>query len=65
MGNDTKKLVKELKRQGFEVTMTKGSHYEVRLNGRRVATLAGTPSDKRGWLNAIAALRRAGFIWPH
>lgn len=65
MGSDFKKLVKALKAQGYEVEPTKGGHYGVSKNGRRVATLAGTPSDRRGWLNALAQLRRSGFHWPH
>lgn len=64
MKKDAKKLVKALEEQGFEVEMTKNSHYTVRgPDGRRVATLDGTPSDPRGWLNTIARLRRAGFEW--
>jgi hypothetical protein len=30
-------------------------------DGRRCATAAGTPSDKRAWLNLLAELKRAGF----
>lgn len=65
MGNDTKKLLRELKRQGFVVEQAKNNHYVIRKNGVRVATLASTPSDWRGWLNSIADLRRAGFRWTH
>lgn len=65
MGSDLKKLIKALEAQGFTVEPTKGGHYTVRKDGRRVATLAGTPSDRRSWLNSLAQLRRAGFHWPH
>lgn len=27
-------------------------------------TLPSTPSDHRAWRNAIAQLRRSGFLWP-
>jgi hypothetical protein len=60
---DSRDLAKALKEQGFEVTPSKNGHLIVRLGGRRIATLAGTPSDRRTWLNDLAALRRAGFVW--
>jgi predicted RNA binding protein YcfA (HicA-like mRNA interferase family) len=62
--SDTRKLIKALEDQGFEVVRSKGNHYVVKLDGRRVATLASTPSDSRSLRNGIAALRRAGFRWP-
>ncbi|MER6522618.1 hypothetical protein ABT246_38030 [Streptomyces sp. NPDC001553] len=65
MQKDIKKLIKELKRQGFDVDTTTGNHSRVSLNGRFVTTLASTPSNVRGWKNAIAVLRRHGFAWPH
>ncbi|RPE39720.1 hypothetical protein EDD90_2737 [Streptomyces sp. Ag109_O5-1] len=66
MNKDLKKLVNELEAQGFEVSVgKKNSHPIVRKDGVRVATLASTPSDSRSWKNGIAALRRAGFNWPH
>lgn len=65
MGSDIKQLIKALKAQGYDVELTKGSHYTVSKNGRRVATLSGTPSDRRSWLNGLAQLRRSGFHWPH
>ncbi|MEU9083369.1 hypothetical protein [Streptomyces sp. NPDC048357] len=65
MHKDIKKLIKELVRQGFNVGTTAKNHPRVTLNGRFIVTLASTPSDKRGWQNAIAELRRAGFVWPH
>lgn len=58
---ETKDLIRELTRQGFDVEPTKGSHYAVRKDGRRVTTLAGTGSDWRGRKNALAVLKRAGF----
>lgn len=64
MGNDMRKVLKALEQQGFTVTRLKSGHYDVRLNGRRVTTLAGTSSDHRGFRNALSYLRKAGFIWP-
>lgn len=64
MGNDMRKVLKALEEQGFTVTRLSSGHFEVRLDGRRVATLAGTGSDHRGFRNALSYLRRAGFVWP-
>ena len=65
MNKDLKKLIKALGEQGYEVTYTANRHVVVRTaDGKWVTTMAGTPSDRRGWRNALAALRRSGFIWP-
>lgn len=65
MGNDTRQLIKALKAQGFLVERTGKNHWTVRnAAGERVATIAGTPSDRRSWKNALAPLKRAGFVWP-
>jgi hypothetical protein len=65
MGNDMTRVLKALKDQGFVVTRTGKGHWLVRNgNGDFVTTLAGTPSEFRGWKNALAALKRAGLIWP-
>lgn len=62
---ETKDLIKALEAQGFTVSKTRKNHYAVRdAEGRFITTLASTPSDRRGFYNAIARLRRAGFIWP-
>lgn len=62
MDKDTKRLVEELREQGFKVSTTSRGHTVVYRDGRRVTTLSGTPSDRRAWLNAMAALKRAGFV---
>jgi len=36
----------------------------VRKDGKAIATISGTPSDRRSLLNGLARLRRAGFRWP-
>lgn len=64
MDKDLRKIVKELKRQGFEVRPTKRGHLAVYHDGELVTTFAGTPSDHRSTLNALAPLKRAGFQWP-
>ncbi|RBQ21588.1 hypothetical protein DP939_02435 [Spongiactinospora rosea] len=57
-------IIKALRRQGFEVTMGRSGHWKVYKDSRLIGTLAATPGDDRGLRNAIAVLRRAGFIWP-
>lgn len=65
MDKDTKKILAEAERQGFTVRRTSKGHHQVRdANGQVVAVFAGTASDHRSIRNSLAALRRAGFIWP-
>ncbi|NUR01387.1 MAG: type II toxin-antitoxin system HicA family toxin [Streptomyces sp.] len=64
MSSDQRKLEKALKEQGFEVVPTKNGHKTVYKDGRRITTMAGTPSDTRSAKNTLADLRRAGFQWP-
>lgn len=65
MGNDMTRLLQALKAQGFVVTRTGKGHWLVRNgDGDFVTTLAGTPSEHRGWKNALAVLKRAGLVWP-
>lgn len=64
MDKDLRKIVKALEAQDFEVVTTRNGHLMVYREGRWVGTFAGTPSDRRGILNTLARLRRAGFRWP-
>lgn len=64
MNKDLKKLLEALDEQGFEVKSTKKSHLRILKGGKPVTTLAGTPSDRRSWLNGLSHLKRHGFIWP-
>lgn len=64
MNKDLKKLLKALVAAGFEVKATKKGHLAVYRDGQWITTLSGTPSDHRSMLNAMAALRRAGFQKP-
>ncbi len=65
MKKDSKKLVKELGLQGFDCRITRRGHGQVRLDGHIVAVLAGTPSDRRSWLNTLADLKRVGYQPAH
>lgn len=59
---DINRLIKKLRKQGFEVTETKNNHWTVRKGGpKRITTLQSTPSDHHAMKNALAYLKRAGF----
>jgi hypothetical protein len=65
VSGDLRKLLKAAEAQGFTVERTSKGHWLVRdAEGLAVATIAGTASDHRSWRNALAYLRKAGFIWP-
>lgn len=64
MDKETKRLLAEAERQGFTVTVSRRGHPRVSLDGRLVATFAGSASDWRSVKNSLAAMRRAGFRWP-
>lgn len=50
--------------QGFQVRLTRNSHYMISTaDGQHVTTAPSTPSDTRGLKNCVAALRRHGFVW--
>lgn len=62
---ETKELLRAVAAQGFQVSTTRKGHHMIRdADGRFITVLPGTPSDRRGLANALAALRRAGFVWP-
>lgn len=64
MNKDLKKMLKALEDQGFTVTYGRNGHPIIWLDGRKVTTLAGTPSDYRSLKNSLSYLKRAGFQWP-
>lgn len=64
MDKDTRKILREAERQGFEVRTSKTGHPMVYRDGRFVSKAASTPGDVRGIKNLVAALRREGFAWP-
>lgn len=58
MHKDVRKLVRELRREGYTV-IESGHHLPVLLDGRRVGTLPCSPSDHRSLLNTRRDIRRA------
>lgn len=62
MDKELRKLFAALKEQGYEVRQTKrGNHFIVMKDGRKITTIAGTPSDYRAWKNMLSYLKRDGF----
>lgn len=61
LANEIRGLLRDLERQGFDVERSKKSHYKVFKDGRLVATLPGTPSDRRSLRNCIAVLKKHGY----
>lgn len=65
MNKDINHLVKLLQAQGFKVEPDESGHPEVRTaEGAYVTRLASSPSEYRGWANALSYLRNHGFEDP-
>ena len=64
MNKDMRTLISALEDQGFVLKSTRRGHLMVYLDGRLVTTMAGNPGDVRSIRNAVAYLRKAGFMWP-
>lgn len=60
---ELRKLIQDLEAQGFKVRATSNGHHFITKDGQPVTTMSGTASDHRSHRNAIAQLKRAGFIW--
>lgn len=57
---DVGDLIARCRAAGAEVEATAGGHYKVKVDGKVVGGIPGTPSDRRWLANARADLRRAG-----
>lgn len=60
---DRKKLKKTATAQGFEIEDAKSGFFVCFPSGERVLWHY-TPSDGRADKNAMALMKRQGFIWP-
>lgn len=61
--DQTKAVIKAADEQGWRIR--EGKHYMcLAPDGVTIVVIAKTGSDRRGLDNAIAKMRRAGFIWP-
>lgn len=64
MNKDMAQFLAEAERQGFvALDRTRGVMY-LAPNGVDKVMVHRTPSDRRAFLNMIAAFRRAGMVWP-
>ncbi|MGW5267156.1 hypothetical protein ACWEQ4_00760 [Rhodococcus sp. NPDC003994] len=61
---DLRNIAKAAVEQGFEVQVTSRGHVRLLKDGVPVSTFAGTPSDRRSWLNSLSHAKRAGFTPP-
>ncbi|HEX4489664.1 MAG TPA: hypothetical protein VH914_00515 [Acidimicrobiia bacterium] len=62
MDKDTKKLLRNLERQGWTIEATKSGHIRAIPpdTTKPIVIIASTPSDHRAWKNTIAQLRKSG-----
>lgn len=60
MASDQKQLLKRLKKQGFTVEHTGGTHLKVCRRGQFVV-IPSTPGGGRAYQNTVALLRRIGY----
>lgn len=64
-GSDRKRLIRDLRRQGFTVVLANSGHWKVYDRaGAYVTTMAQTSVSWRGARNEIARLERAGYRAP-
>ncbi len=62
---EVRELLKQAEAQGFTWRETsKGHAFVTAPDGSPVTTISGTPSDGRSLPNAIAQLKRSGFVQP-
>lgn len=56
-------IIRALEKEGAIVTRGRGGHYKIRHpETRRSVNIPSTPCDGRSVLNAVARLRRIGFL---
>jgi len=61
MNGDWKKLIRQLRQQGFEVIQNRrGGHMKVYQDGKLFSVMPATASDSRALRNQKATLRRKG-----
>lgn len=55
---DQRKRMRDLEREGFEVTLSRNGHYRIVAPNGAVTYTPSTPSDRRGHLNLAAWVKR-------
>lgn len=62
MSKEHRTLAKRLRQQGFTLTQSKASsHWKIYKGAQLITTFPCSPSDRRGYQNLIARLRRSGY----
>lgn len=60
MNKDLKKLIKRLRKSGYEVTIGKSGHCKVYEDGVLITTISVSPSDRNWLAHAVAHIKRYG-----
>ena len=66
MDKELRELSKAADEQGWRWVVLKSGHVMFFPPDKRFdpVVFAGTPSDRRSFLNSMAKMKRAGFTWP-
>lgn len=64
MANEVSKITKEALRQGWTRKPIKGGFMYFSPDGKHIATVHGTPSDRRDLDNTLRDFRAGGLVWP-
>lgn len=64
MDKEIRQILEAAEAQGYRLKTHKNGHVSVYRDKVFITQFASTPSDRRGTLNALAPLRRDGFVWP-
>lgn len=60
---DFRPLVREMRARGYDVVLARSSHlHVVNSDGKFIASLSGSPSDRKACLAARTQLRRMGVL---
>jgi predicted RNA binding protein YcfA (HicA-like mRNA interferase family) len=59
--SDHRRLIRDLQKQGFTVTVANGGHLKVYKGDGPFVVMPKTPGEYRGWQNTLRDLRKIGF----
>lgn len=57
-----RELMRDLSKQGFEVSVARSGHYRVQAPTGATCHVAVTPGSRRSVLNQITRLKRIGYL---
>jgi len=61
---EVNQLIAEAPRQGWTVVPIKNGYMLRSPDGETAVTVHRSTSDVKAWRNALAKMRRGGFVWP-